>query len=49
LHQVFHNVEADKFYLIEEGKDELRPQQFTRRTALNPGTIPTAPTGSPVR
>jgi len=28
LRQVFHNVEADKFYLIEEGKDQLRLQQF---------------------
>jgi hypothetical protein len=28
LRQVFHNVEADKFYLIEEGKDQLQLQQF---------------------
>jgi hypothetical protein len=31
--QVFHNVEADKFYLIEEGKDQLQMQKF----ALKPG------------
>ena len=28
LRQVFHNVEADKFYLIEEGKDQLQLQPF---------------------
>jgi hypothetical protein len=28
LRQVFHNVEADKFYLIEERKDQLQLQQF---------------------
>jgi len=28
LRQVFHNVEADKFYLIEEGKDQLGAQRF---------------------
>src|SRR5437879_1884311 len=26
--QVFHDVEADRFYLIEEGKDQLGQQQF---------------------
>jgi len=31
--QAFRNVEADKFYLIEEGKDQLRPQQFVPKTA----------------
>jgi hypothetical protein len=36
--QVFRNVEADKFYLIEEGKDQLQLQQFMRKTAANPGT-----------
>src|SRR5947199_63246 len=30
--QVFHNVEADKFYLVEEGKDEVRMQQFAHKT-----------------
>ena len=33
--QVFHNVEADKFYWIEEGKDQLQLQQFTRRPAVS--------------
>ena len=28
LRQVFHDVEADKFYLIEEGKDQLEAQRF---------------------
>jgi hypothetical protein len=31
--QVFRNVEADKFYLIEEGKDQLQLQQFARKAA----------------
>jgi hypothetical protein len=31
LRQVFRNVEADKFYLIEEGKDQLQLQQFVRK------------------
>src|SRR2546429_1190776 len=30
--QLFRNVEADKFYLVEEGKDELRMQQFAHKT-----------------
>jgi hypothetical protein len=29
--QVFHNVEADKFYLIEEGKDQLQLQPIARK------------------
>ena len=32
--QVFHDVEADKFYWIEEGKDQLQQQQFVRRAAV---------------
>ena len=28
LRQVFQNVEADKFYTIEEGQDRLTPQKF---------------------
>ncbi len=28
LHQVFRNVVADKFYIIEEGKDQLALQKF---------------------
>jgi hypothetical protein len=33
LRQVFHNVEADKFYWIEEGKDQLQLQQIARKAA----------------
>src|SRR5437899_7299487 len=29
--QTFRNVEADKFYLIEEGKDQLQMQKFARK------------------
>jgi hypothetical protein len=29
--QTFRNVEADKFYWIEEGKDQLQLQQFARK------------------
>jgi len=29
-HQIFHQVEADKFYVIEEGKDHLDLQKFVR-------------------
>jgi enediyne biosynthesis protein E4 len=29
--QVFHSVEAGRFYVIEEGSDRLEPQQFTRK------------------
>jgi len=32
LRQVFRNVEADKFYVVEEGKDELELQLFARKT-----------------
>ena len=32
LRQVFRNVEADKFYWIEEGKDQLQLQQFAGKT-----------------
>jgi len=31
LRQVFRNVAADKFYLIEEGKDQLHLQQFVHK------------------
>jgi hypothetical protein len=27
-HQVFHNVEPDKFYVIEEGKERLGMQKL---------------------
>jgi hypothetical protein len=30
-HQVFRDVEADKFYVIEEGKEHLAPQAFAKR------------------
>jgi len=30
--QMFRNIEADKFYLVEEGKDEVRMQQFAHKT-----------------
>jgi hypothetical protein len=33
LQQTFRNVEADKFYLIEEGSDHLDSQQLGRRPA----------------
>ena len=33
LQQTFRNVEADKFYLIEEGSDHLDFQQLGRRPA----------------
>jgi hypothetical protein len=29
--QTFHDVEADKFYLIEEGKDQLELQHIVGR------------------
>ena len=32
--QVFHNVEADKFYLVEEGRDRLDLQKFGRPAVL---------------
>src|SRR6266853_6872602 len=30
--QIFRNVEADKFYVIEEAKDQLQMQQFASKT-----------------
>ena len=33
--QLFRNVEADKFYLIEEGKDQLQERQFVRKKATS--------------
>jgi hypothetical protein len=36
--QVFRNVEADKFYLIEEGKNQLQLQPFVHKGAVGPGT-----------
>lgn len=43
-HQVFRNVAADQFYLIEEGKDQLLLQQFTR--SKDPNTKPVAQPGT---
>ena len=37
--QLFRNIEADKFYLIEEGKDQLQEQQFARKMATNPAAL----------
>ena len=34
--QTFHNVDADKFYLVQEGTDRLEGQQFARRPATAP-------------
>ncbi len=35
LQQMLHNIEADKFYLIEEGSDRLEVQRFARRPATS--------------
>lgn len=35
--QVFHDVETDKFYLIEEGLDQLKFQQFSKPNAHSVG------------
>ena len=37
-HQVFRDVEADKFYLIEEGREQLGEQHWSR-----PGARPEKP------
>ncbi len=34
LRQVFHDVEADKFYLIEEGRDQLGQQRFVNHRVI---------------
>jgi len=44
--QVFHNVEADKFYLIEEGKDQLQMQKFAAGRQPEPDS---KDVGSPLR
>src|SRR4029077_15147380 len=36
LQQTFHNVEADRFYLNEEGRERLEVQPFTRRPVKAP-------------
>jgi len=33
--KTFRNVEADKFYLIEEGVDRLNPQRIAGRPRAN--------------
>ena len=35
-HQAFKNVDADRFYLIEEGKDALAQQRFGNRSLTRP-------------
>lgn len=35
LKQLFHDVEADKFYQIEEGRDYLGMQKFAHKTEVN--------------
>jgi len=35
-HQAFKNVDADRFYLIEEGKDALTQQRFGNRSLTRP-------------
>ena len=37
LRQVFRNVEADKFYQIEEGNDQLGPQRMASPTRAEKG------------
>jgi enediyne biosynthesis protein E4 len=32
--QVFHDLEADKFYLIVEGQNQIRPQRFAHGTQI---------------
>ena len=41
--QVFHNVAADKFYLIEEGRDQLQLQKFRGQSSSLPAQASTAP------
>jgi ASPIC and UnbV len=37
--QVFHDVKADQFYLIEEGRAEMRLQQIRGGTKVSVGTF----------
>ena len=34
--QVFHDIEADKFYLIEEGQNQVRLQNFSGKPSSSP-------------
>jgi len=36
IKQVFHDIEADKFYQVEEGKDKLELQKIPRKAAGHP-------------
>jgi enediyne biosynthesis protein E4 len=47
LEQTFHNVEADKFYLIEEGADRLSIQRFARPAGATPVSSQPLPTRPP--
>jgi hypothetical protein len=40
--QVFHDVAADKFYLIEEGRDQLQFQKFPGKGSSLPAQASTA-------
>jgi hypothetical protein len=41
LQQTFHNVEADKFYLIEEGTDRMNVHRFAKTAKGIPTELPT--------
>jgi len=47
LVQVFHNVDADNFYVIEEGRDQLGKQKFSPKTRTGPPLPPTPPAHPP--
>jgi hypothetical protein len=38
--QVFHDVDADKFYQVEEGRDQMGLQRFAGRPQAEDGRIP---------
>jgi len=46
-HQVFHDVPADRFYLIEEGRDQIEPQPIAPRSKI--GVSPSSPQAAPSR
>jgi hypothetical protein len=39
-HQVFHDVKADQFYLIEEGRNEIGLQKIRGRNSTDHGSLP---------
>jgi hypothetical protein len=47
LEQVFHNVDADNFYLIEEGRDQLAKQKFAAKGLAAPPVSSTPPVRPP--